>query len=81
MPRCQSRSAPGTYSRLAVAPVAMITVRAATVAPLSVVTVYGGALRSTALTVSVTMRAPLRSDCRRIRSISSGPPMPSGKPG
>ena len=33
------------------------------------------------MTVSLWMTVPNRSDCARKRSHSSGPPMPSGKPG
>ena len=64
IPFCHSRSVPGTSSRLAVAPVAMMSVRARTLSS-SANTVNGRSLRSTRSTVTVSMRAPQFTDCWR----------------
>ncbi len=47
----------------------------------SVLTTFGFAVRSTAITSSATSSAPNRSACLRMESISSGPMMASAKPG
>ena len=62
------------------APVAMMRVWALTVCE-PVLTVKGRAERSTDSTSSVSTRVPKRTLCSRIRPMSSGPVMPSGKPG
>ena len=48
---------------------------------MSVLITLGSAFRSTATTSSATSSAPNRSACLRMESISSGPMIPSGKPG
>ena len=68
----------------AVAPVATITARALIVPACvssSCGVAIGSAEKRTAVTSSVRMSAPKRSACARICCISSGPMMPSLKPG
>jgi hypothetical protein len=79
-PRPVSRDSPGTPSHFADAPVATITVWArCSSAPTS--TPNGRLPKSTAVDVASDSRAPNRSACLRNWSISSGPMIPSGKPG
>ena len=76
----ESRSSPGTPSLRYAEPVARITARAVN-SPSWVGTILVSPVRSTLITSSVTSSAPNRSAWARIWSISSGPMMPSGKPG
>ncbi len=80
-PFCQNFSLPVGLSFFARAPVAMITLWAAISWPSEVQRRNGRCLRSTRVTSSWSMRAPNRAAWPRIRSISSPPPTPSGKPG
>jgi hypothetical protein len=73
-------SSDGIPSHLADAPVAMISVSAAS-SP-SVETMRNGrSPSSTAVTSAVTTVVPKRSACALNSSISSGPSIPLGKPG
>ncbi len=76
-----SRDSDGRPSFLAVAPVAMITARAVTVVPSSIVSAMGRADRSAFVTRLGSSSAPNRAAWVRNLSISSGPMIPSGKPG
>jgi len=66
---------------LADAPVAMMSVRAATSSPSSIVSWKGRCRRSAFTTVPASKAAPKRSACARNRSIRSGPVIASGNPG
>ena len=71
---------PGTPRCVAAAPIARITDRAWKVSS-PTVTVLTGPSRDTSSTSSMRRSAPKRRACSRISSISSGPVMPSLKPG
>ena len=71
----------GSPSRRADAPVAMMSASAVTTPCSPVVIGNGRAERSTPLTASKIVVTPNRSAWARIRVISSGPRIPSGKPG
>ena len=75
-----SRVSDSMSRRRADAPVAMISA-SQVYWPVSLVTAKGRLDKSTALTVSNLHSAPKRCDCWRIRSTSSGPMIPAGKPG
>jgi hypothetical protein len=79
-PRPRSRVSDSSPSQIAEAPVAMITLLARNEAR-SVETVNGRRLKSTETASSSTTSAPNRSACARKWPISSGPSIPSGKPG
>ena len=80
MPADQNCCSEGMPRRLAVAPVAMITLCARTVVSVPRM-VKGREEKSTDSTSSVLRVDPQRFACARMRSIRSGPVMPSGKPG
>ena len=67
-------------SHMADAPVARMSASAVYVVP-DAVTRNGRSDRSTASTSVSMTRLPNRMACSRIRAISAGPSMPSGKPG
>jgi hypothetical protein len=75
-----SSCSPGTPRWLAAAPIARMTARAENVSS-PTVTVFTCPSRETASTSSMRRSAPNRRACSRISSISSGPVMPSLKPG
>ena len=79
-PKPRSRDSLGRSSQRAVAPVAMITDRARCSSS-SIQTPKGRAERSTRVTSDWTIRAPKRSAWSRMACMSSGPRIPSGKPG
>ena len=79
-PRPCSRCSPASPSQRALAPVATMTARAR-YSSLSTQTRKGRSEKSTLVTSSVTKSAPKRSAWRRKSAISSGPMIPSGKPG
>jgi hypothetical protein len=79
-PRPWSRFSFSSPSHRAEAPVAMMTARPLyTSSP--TLSVNGRFEKSTSVTSSSTSSVPKRSACSRIWSISSGPMMPSRKPG
>ena len=79
-PRPRSRSSPGMSSQRAVAPVAMIRVRARH-AWSPAFTRNGRDERSTSVTWTARISAPKRCACFSIWSMSSGPMIPSANPG
>ena len=81
MPLFQRVSSPGTWSRLAVAPVEMMTLWVSTSRSV-VLTLKGPLDRSTSVTSSWKLRVPNSSAWARNFCMRSGPLMPpSGKPG
>ncbi len=79
-PRPRSRSSPGMSSHLALAPVATISVRARHSSSPDQ-TPNGRAERSTRVAMWGTISVSKRAACFSIASISSGPRIPSAKPG
>ncbi len=79
-PRPRRRASPGMFSQRALAPVATITL-SAVYSSSSVRTTSGRREKSTEVTSTLWMTEPKRSACARKASISSGPMMPSAKPG
>ena len=76
----RNSSSSGRFSHFARAPVATTTV-SAVISPLDRVSLKGRSLKPAAFSSPVANSAPNRSACLRIRSMSSGPTIPSGKPG
>ncbi len=76
----RNSSSSGRFSHFARAPVATMTV-SAVISPLERVSRNGLSLSAAAFSSPVANSAPNRSACLRMRSMSSGPRTPSGKPG
>ena len=79
-PKPRRRDSLGRSSQRAVAPVAM-TIDRARCSSSPIQTPKGRSERSTRVTSDCTSRAPKRSACSRMCRMSSGPWIPSGKPG
>ncbi len=79
-PRPRRRASPGMFSQRALAPVATMTL-SAVYSSSSVRTTNGRTEKSTDVTSTLWIVEPKRSAWARNASISSGPMMPSGKPG
>ncbi len=73
-------SSSGRFSHFARAPVATMTVSAVT-SPLARDSLNGRSLKAADFSSPVANSAPNRSACFRMRSMSSGPMIPSAKPG
>ena len=76
----RNSSSSGRFSHFARAPVATMTV-SAVISPLDRVSLNGLSFSAAAFSSPVANSAPNRSACLRMRSMSSGPRTPSGKPG